>query len=95
MRQITLILTLVAFLLLVGSALAMHSDNYRLDWFTPLTGSGGESASSDNYAINFTVGQSVIGASSSTSYEGCLGYWCESGTAIEYNKTYLPLILRN
>jgi len=78
-------------LLLAGDALAMDSDNYRLDWFTPLTGSGG-SANSDHYAVNLTVGQSAIGASSGTNYEGCLGYWC--GTAIEH-RVYLPLVLRN
>lgn len=78
-------------LLLAGVALAMDSEHYRLDWFTPATGSGG-SASSDHYAVNFTVGQSVIGASDSTDYNACLGYWCE--TAVEH-RVYLPLVLRN
>jgi len=91
MRQVTLILTLAVVLLLVGSVMAMESANYRLEWFTPATGSGGK-ASSTNYAALFTVGQSVSGASSSTSYEGCLGYWC--ATATEY-RVYLPLVLRN
>ena len=67
-------------------------DNCRLDWFTPLTGGGGGPASSTNYAVNLTVGQSAIGASASANYEGCLGYWC--GTAVEY-RVYLPLVLRN
>ena len=49
----------------------MSSANYRLDWFVPLTGSGG-AASSANYAANFTVGQTAIGGSTSTNYEGCL-----------------------
>jgi hypothetical protein len=71
----------------------MESDNYALEWFTPLTSSGGGSASSDNYAINFTVGQTVIGASDSTSYDGCLGYWCGGGSA--GHTIYLPLVLRN
>ena len=79
-------------LLLAGVALAMDSDNYRLDWFTPLTGGGGGAASSTNYAVNLTVGQSAIGASSGTDYEGCLGYWC--GAAIEH-RVYLPLVVRN
>jgi hypothetical protein len=79
-------------LLLAGAALAMESDNYQLNWFTPLTGSGGGSASSDNYAINFTVGQTVIGASDSDSYEGCLGYWCSGASE---HRIYLPLALRN
>ena len=91
MKRVTFLLALVAILLLAGGALAMNSDNYRLDWFTPLTGSGG-AASSDHYAVNLTVGQSAIGTSDSASYEGCLGYWC--GAAVEH-RVYLPLVLRN
>ena len=41
MKRAIFLLVLVALLLLTGSVLAMSSDNYRLDWFTPLTGSGG------------------------------------------------------
>lgn len=79
-------------LLLAGVALAMDSDNYRLDWFTPLTGGGGGTAGSTHYAVNLTVGQSAIGTSASTSYEGCLGYWCGG---VGEHRIYLPLILRN
>ena len=82
---------LLCSLLLSGVALAMRSTNYWLDRYTPLTGGGGGPASSTNYAGNFTVGQSGIGASSSTNYQACLGYWC--GLA-EY-RVFLPLVLRN
>ncbi len=92
MKRVTFLLALVAILLLAGVAVAMSSDNYRLDWFTPLTGGGGGAASSAHYAVNLTVGQSAIGTSGSTNYGGCLGYWCEA--AVEY-KVYLPLVLRN
>lgn len=95
MTQRTLIViagSLLCALLLSGLALAMSSANYKLDWFTPLTGGGGGPASSANYAVNFTVGQSVIGAADSASYAGCLGYWC--GAGIRYT-IYLPLALRN
>ena len=78
-------------LLLSGIALAMDSDNYRLDWFTPLTGGGGGAASSTNYAVNLTVGQTASGASTSTNYRGCLGYWCGE---VEY-QILLPLVLRD
>ncbi|MCJ7642217.1 MAG: hypothetical protein MUO29_10040 [Desulfobacterales bacterium] len=64
----------------------------RLDWFTPLTGGGGGPASSANYAVNLTVGQAVIGASSSANYGGGVGYWY--GAAAQY-RIYLPLLLRN
>ncbi len=82
---------LLCILLLTTSVWAMSSTNYRLDWFTPLTGTGG-SASSTNYGANFTVGQVAPGTYSSTNYDGCLGYWC--GIAVGYN-VYLPMVLRN
>jgi len=95
MKRIALFLTLAAFLLLAGRARAMSSDHYRLDWFVPLTGGGGGPASSTNYAVNFTVGQSVIGASSNT-HRACLGYWCgiAEAAAVSY-RIYLPLVMRN
>lgn len=87
-----LALTLLLLLLLTNATAAMESANYRLDWFTPLTGGGGGAASSANYAINVTVGQSVAGVSSGANHEVCLGYWC--GGAAQY-RIYLPLVLRN
>jgi len=64
---------------------------YRLSWFTPLTGGGGGLASSPNYAMRFTVGQSVIGAMSAAGSEACLGYLCGTGAA---HVVYLPLAIR-
>ena len=90
MRKLTPLLTLAAALLLVGGVMAMESDSHRLDWFTPATGSGGQ-ADSANHAAAFTVGQSVTGASSSASYEACLGYWC---AAAPERRIYLPLLMR-
>jgi hypothetical protein len=90
-RRVAVLLALIAILILAGSAIAMSSTNYRLDWFIPMTGGGGGLASSANYAVNVTVGQSVIGASSSTNYQDGLGYWYR-GTGPYY--LYLPLILR-
>jgi hypothetical protein len=69
----------------------MSSANYRLDWFVPLTGGGGPS-SSTQYAVNVTVGQTVVGASSSANYKVGLGYWY--GAGIPY-QVYLPVVLRN
>lgn len=63
-----LIAVLLVGLLLVSHALAMSSTNYRLDWFTPMTGGGGGPANSAHYAVNFTVGQTVVGASASQHY---------------------------
>jgi len=72
MKRTTILLTVVLLLLLAAKVLAMSSDNYRLDWFTPLTGGGGGAAESAHYAVNFTVGQSAIGMSDSTSYGAVL-----------------------
>jgi hypothetical protein len=83
---------LLCLALLASVALAMSSTNYRLDWFTPLTGGGGGAASSASYAVNFTVGQSVVGASTSANYGGCLGYWCAG--EVEH-QVFLPLVLRD
>jgi hypothetical protein len=88
-----LALILLLFLLLTGATAAMESTNYRLDWFTPLTGGGGGAASSTNYAVNVTIGQAVAGVSSGANHVVCLGYWCAGGAA-QY-RIYLPLVLRN
>ena len=91
MKRAAIPLALAALFLLVGSVLAMSSTNYRLDWYVLLTGGGGGPSSSTNYAVNFTVGQTSIGTSSSTNYRGCLGYWCGAAAY----RIYLPLILKN
>lgn len=92
MRRLKFLLVLIICLLLVTSALAMSSDNYRLDWFTPLSAGGGGAASSSNYAVNVTIGQTASSTSSNLNYRSCLGYWC--GLTTEH-KIYLPLVLRN
>ncbi|HEY5269921.1 MAG TPA: hypothetical protein VII97_06260 [Anaerolineales bacterium] len=89
---ILMAITLLCALLLAGNALAMSSANFRLGWFTPLTGGGGGHAGSANYAVNFTVGQTAIGKSASANYGVGLGYWYGIGALL---KIYLPLILRN
>lgn len=97
MKRTTFLLTLAALLLLVSSALAMSSSNYRLDWFTPLTSNSGGDADSTNYAASLTVGQSLVGAASSANYAACLGYWCgdqANPSPPDYN-IYLPTVLRN
>lgn len=91
-RPVFLLALIVLLLLLTNAVSAMESTNYRLDWFTPLTGGGGGAASSANYAINVTIGQSVAGTSSATTHEICLGYWCGGATR---HRIYLPLVLRN
>jgi hypothetical protein len=91
-RLLPVAIVLLCALVLAGSALAMSSPNYRLDWYVLLTGGGGGPTGSANYAANFTVGQSAIGAADSANYAAGLGYWY--GAAGEY-RIYLPLVLKN
>jgi hypothetical protein len=88
MKRILILLMLIGLLLFAGSALAMSSTNYRLDWFVPLTGSGG-AASSAHYAVNLTVGQTVIGLSAGPGYRVGLGYWA----GLSAYRVYLPIVL--
>ena len=75
MKRKTILFIMLLLLLLAHGAQAMSSTNFALDWFTLLTSNGGDASSSTNYAANFTIGQTVIGASSSTHYSMSLGYW--------------------
>lgn len=69
------LLVLLVLLFSTQSAQTMDSPSYRLDWFTPLTTNGGGASASASYAVNLTVGQSVLGASQSAGYSAGLGYW--------------------
>ena len=93
-RLVATIGALVVLFLLAGGALAMSSANYRLDWFTPLTGGGGGTASSTNYAVNLTIGQAAIGRSSSANTAAGLGYWYGYGVEPPF-RVYLPVVLKN
>jgi hypothetical protein len=88
-----ILLLLVAMLMMAGTSLAMSSTNYWLDWFTPMTGGGGGPTSSTNYAANFTVGQTVVGASTSEHYGSGLGYWYGLLSDIFHN--FLALVMKN
>jgi hypothetical protein len=91
MKRATIFLILAALLLSAGSALAMSSPNYRMDWFIPVTGSGGV-ANSVNYAAASTVGQIVIGDSASGQYTAGFGYW--NGVPYLW-RNFLPILMKN
>ncbi len=96
MKRSTTLLILIILLLWAGNALAMSSTNYRLEWFTPMTGGGGAPTSSTNYAANFTVGQTVIAASASEHFGSGLGYWVGFLSSATRNfLNFLPLVQRN
>ncbi|HRQ39943.1 MAG TPA: hypothetical protein PLD25_18700 [Chloroflexota bacterium] len=92
--HVAFMLWLAAGLLLVIGVQAMSSANYQLNWFTPLTGSGGP-ANSAEYAADLTIGQSVIGQADSANYQAGLGYWVgiERGAGADRH-IYLPVIIR-
>lgn len=95
MKRATIVLILIVLLLFVGSALAMSSTHYLLDWFTPLTGAGAGPASSANYAVNFTVGQTVVGASASQHFGSGLGYWHGFLSSLIHNLLeFLPQVMK-
>ena len=96
LKVTALIAVLLVVLLLASQALAMSSANFRLDWFTPLTGGGGGPTSSIHYAANFTVGQTAIGPSQSPNAGSGLGYWYGLVSSIVRNfRSFLPQMIKN
>lgn len=90
--RILLLLGLAACLVFASSASAGSSENYRIDWMVPLSSSGGGPASSAHYTVNYTIGQSVVGAGSSESFASTLGFWYQQ---IHDWLIMLPEIFRN
>jgi hypothetical protein len=91
MMRRAILLTLVLILLLVSTAQAMSSSNYALDWMIPLTSGGGGQAASTNYAINLSIGQTVVGDSQSTNFNTHLGFW---QNFMLYLHQWLPAIFK-
>ncbi len=60
-------------IILAGVAEAQASSNYNLTW--NVIGGGGGTSDSTTYRSNGTIGQSVIGFSTSTHYSMDSGYW--------------------
>ena len=83
-----LVLVTLSLTLVVGLALAQGTptiDRYVI-------GGGGGHAEATPYALDGTLGQSVVGTASQGDYGLCSGFWC--GAAVEY-KIYLPSMLKN
>lgn len=88
---LAIIAALVLVLLVSVSALAMTSPSFWLDWFTPLSGSGGGPSSSTSYTANITIGQSAVGPAASTNYKLGLGYWSGAGNPYA---VFLPAVTK-
>lgn len=76
MKRNWLIAIVVLAVLMVATQVvhAMASTNFRLDWFAPLTASGGASAST-SFKMDISIGQTVSVTSASSSYQAQMGYW--------------------
>jgi hypothetical protein len=89
------LILLLALLVASGSVVAATAP-YQLGWH--VFGGGGGQATSTHYKLDFTLGQTAIGAASSSHYNLGLGYWpgvmigAPPGAA---NKLFLPVMLRN
>lgn len=52
--------------------------NYAIDWYS-INGGGTVNASSTNYKMGASIGQSVAGAASSANYQMGIGFWYGAG----------------
>lgn len=91
MRWKRIVLILMIFLVLTNSVMAMSSPNFEIDWMVPLSGGGGP-ASSTNYAIHLTIGQTATGLAQSANFRTGWGFWHGIREAIW--ELFLPLIQR-
>lgn len=73
-RFLIIFLALMGLLLFSGVVLGMGSGQYDLVWYHPSTGSGG-TTSSTTMNMDFTLGQTASGVSSSSHHQVELGYW--------------------
>jgi hypothetical protein len=86
---LTLGLAALLLILIVGVVSAAPLvTNPAVDWW--VFSGGGAPASVGDIALNGSLGQSIIGTSSSTNYSLDAGYWLKG----RY-KTFMPLILKN
>ena len=89
-RKLLLPLLLLLLALATSTALAMGSDNFRLDWFVPITSGGGGVASSPHFTADISVGQVAVTNAASLHYRANLGYWVPR---THYNR--IPLVPHN
>lgn len=91
-KRTVLILVVAACLLFTTSVMAMTSPNFAIGWLVPLSGGGGQSATSPGYSLRLTIGQTAIGSGESASYRAEMGFWRGVGDAAY--KVRLPHVLR-
>ena len=82
------IICLAAVLLVFGTALTLNAPVVTA-W---VLGAGGQRTENSSLVVNSTVGQSIIGLSTSGNIVLSSGYWQGHGAAS--TRTYLPLITK-
>jgi hypothetical protein len=92
MKQVTIPLILVTFLLLASAVLAQSGNGYDLSWWT-VDGGGHTFSSGGNYELGGTIGQPDAGVLTGGDYTLGGGFWGGGAVAAEHN-VYLPLILK-
>jgi hypothetical protein len=75
---------LVLIILLIATAI--FAQTYQIDWY--VIGSGGGHSESGAYSIDGTIGQPIVGVSSSANYRIEAGFWVGAGAPMGYE--YLP-----
>lgn len=83
-----LVAALLCSLLLTGIVLANATP--AIDW--QIIGSGGRHTEVGIYALDYTIGQAVVGTAIDTGSEICSGFWCRAEVE---GKIYLPLVVQN
>jgi hypothetical protein len=68
---------LLLLIIVAGFPLAVQAQNYQIDWW--VIGSGGGTSSSASYQLSGTIGQPIVGVSTSANYRLEAGFWV--GTA--------------
>lgn len=63
-----------------GAEAASSAATYEIDWYS-VNGGGTVNATSTNYRMGASIGQSVAGAATSTSYQMGIGFWYGAGAS--------------
>ena len=92
------LVTLLALLLMIGTALAAGRAQARplaldVSWY--VIGGGGGHSSNAPYVLNGTIGQAAAGTVILAGpYDHCAGFWCWGWLFMRENM-YLPVVLRD
>lgn len=88
MKILALSLAVLLLILGIGVSSAVLTATYDIDWW--VFSGGGAPSSVGNVTLDGSLGQSIIGNSSSANYELDAGYWLRG-----VYEVFLPLVLKN